>query len=67
MDAIHSSRIFGWIEQPNVAFVHMQVGEPAVCGSLAQDVAAVSIPLDGHNGSVSEDEISEQSATGSGE
>lgn len=33
MDAIHSSRPFGWIEQPNVSLVHVQPWEPSVCRS----------------------------------
>lgn len=33
MEAIHSSRPFGWIEQPNVSLVHVQPREPSVCCS----------------------------------
>jgi hypothetical protein len=66
MDAIHASGVFGWVEQPNVALPHPQAGEPSVCGSFSQDLAGVGLPLDGHNGSVSEDEVAEQSAAGSG-
>jgi hypothetical protein len=61
-DAIHASRVFGWIEQPNISFVHVQVGEPSLCGALAQDLAAVSVPFDSGNWRVSEDEIGKQSA-----
>jgi hypothetical protein len=67
MQAIHSAGVFGWIEQPNVAFVHAQAWEPSVGGALSQDGAAVGIKLNGSDGCVSEDEIAEQSAAGSGE
>jgi hypothetical protein len=66
MDAIHSARVFGWIEQPNVSLMHSQPGEPSVVGSLSQDLAGVSVPLDSGNWRVSEDEVGEQSAAGSG-
>jgi hypothetical protein len=44
----------------------VQTGEPSVIGSFAQDFAGVGFPFNGHNGSVSEDEIGKQSATDSG-
>jgi hypothetical protein len=67
MDAIHSARVFGWIEQPNVSLVHSQAGEPSIVGSLAQDLAGVSVPLDSSNWRVSEDEVGEESTAGSSE
>jgi hypothetical protein len=61
-EAIHSASPRGWIEQPHVSFVHRQVGK-----SLAQDGAAIGVPLDGADGAVSKNEICEKTATGSGE
>jgi hypothetical protein len=66
MQAIHSAGVFGWIEQPNVDFVHAQAGEPSVGGALSQDSAAVGIKLNCSDWSVSEDEIAEQSAASAG-
>jgi hypothetical protein len=63
-DAIHSAGVFGWIEQPNIDLEHAQAGEPSLCGSLSENLAAVSIPLNSGNWRVSEDEIGEQSAAG---
>ncbi len=60
MDAIHSARPFGWIEQPDVSFVHMQTGEPSVSGSLSKHLAAVGIPFDGADGGVSKNEVCEE-------
>jgi hypothetical protein len=57
MDAIHSARVFGWIEQPDVSLVHPQAGEPSFVGSLPQDLAAVGIPLNSDNWRMSEDEV----------
>lgn len=59
MDAIHSSRVFGWIEQPNVALMHSQAGEPSFGRSLAEDGAAIGVEFDGSNWNVSEDEVGE--------
>jgi hypothetical protein len=67
MDAIHASGVFGWIEQPDVSLVHVQAGEPSVCGSFSQDLAGVGFPLHSDNWGVSEDEVGEESATGPGE
>ncbi len=67
MEAIHAARVFGWIEQPNVSLVHVQAGKPSLGGSFTQDLAAVSVPLNSGNWRVSEDEIGEESASGSGE
>ncbi len=66
-DAIHSSRVVGWIEQPNVSLVHVQAGKPSLCGSLPEDLAAVSVPLNSGNWRVSKDEIGKQSAACSSE
>ena len=59
MEAIHSPRPVGWIEQPNVSLVHMQAGEPAVFGSGAQCRAAVRVPLDCEHWFVPNDEVCE--------
>jgi hypothetical protein len=67
MDAIHSSRVFGWIEQPYVAFVHAQAGEPSLCCSFAEDLAAVGVPLNSGNWRMSKDEVGKESAARSGE
>jgi len=67
MDAIHFSGVFGWIEQPNVSFQHMQVGKPSVCGLFSQDLAGIGIPLNSDNWGVTEDEIGKQSSSNSGE
>jgi len=66
MDAIHSADVFGWVEQPNVSFVHLQAGEPSFCGSFPQDSAAIFVPLNSDNWLVSEDEVGKQSASGPG-
>lgn len=66
-DEIHASRVFGWIEQPNVSLVHVQVGEPSLCGSLPKDSAAVLVVFNSDNWGVPEDEVGEQSAAGSSE
>jgi hypothetical protein len=67
MDAIHSARVFGWIEQPDIALVHAQAGEPSLSGSLSEHLAGVSVPLNSGNWRMSEDEVGEQSAASSGE
>jgi hypothetical protein len=67
MDAIHSASPLGWIKQPHVSLVHVQAGEPAVLGSLAQDGAGVGVPLDGADGLMSKNEVCEQTPPGSGE
>jgi hypothetical protein len=59
MDEIHSAGVFGWIEHPDISLVHPQAGEPSIGGSLSEDLAGVSVPLDNGNGSVSEDEVGE--------
>jgi len=64
MDAIHASRVVGWIEQPDIAFVHSQAGEPSFFRSLSEDLAGVSVPLNSGNWRMSEDEVGEQSAAG---
>jgi hypothetical protein len=64
-DAIHASRVFGWIEQPNVSLMHVQVGEPSLCSTFSEDLAAVSVPLNSGNWRVSEDEIGKESASSS--
>lgn len=67
MNAVHASGVFGWIEHPNVSLVHVQAGEPSVCGALSQDLACVGIPFDGDDGLVSKDEVGEQSASSASE
>jgi hypothetical protein len=62
MDAIHFSGVFGWIEQSDVAFPHVQFGKPSFGGSLSQDLAGISIPLNSDNWRVSEDEVGKESA-----
>lgn len=57
MEAIHSSRPGGWIEQPDISFVHVQVGEPAIGGSLSQHGAAIGVVFDGADGVVSKYEV----------
>ena len=66
MDAIHAPGVFGWIEQPDVDFVHVQVVEPSVIGARSQHSAAMPVVFDGSNGVVSKDEVGEQSDAGSG-
>lgn len=66
MQAIHSAGVAGWIEQPNVSLVHAQTGEPSIGSALAQDSAAVGIKLNCSDWDVSEDEVGEQSAAGTG-
>jgi hypothetical protein len=66
MDDVHSAGVFGWIEQPNVTLVHMQVWEPTTCGSLLQDLAGVLIPLNSNDWFVSEDKIGKQAASDAG-
>jgi len=66
MDCVHASGVVGWIEQPDISLVHVQAGEPSFCGALPQDLAGVGFPLNSDNWSVSEDEVGEQPATGSG-
>ncbi len=66
-EAIHAARPRGWIEQPNVSLVHVQAGEPAIGGALAQDGAAIGVPLDGADGLVSEDEVRQEATTCSSE
>jgi hypothetical protein len=66
MQAIHSAGVVGWIEQPNVAFVHAQLGEPSVGGALSQDSAAVWIKFNCSDWGVAEDKIGEQSAACAG-
>ena len=60
MDAIHSSRVFGWIEQPDVSFPHTQVGEPSLCGALSEHSAAVGVPFDGSDGFMSQNEVTQK-------
>jgi hypothetical protein len=57
MDAIHASGVVGWIEQPNVSFVHVQTGEPSVCGAFSQDLAGVGFPFHSDNWLVPKDEV----------
>ena len=66
MNNIHSSGVLGWIEQADVPLVHTQPREPAVVASGSQDGATVGVEFDGSDGLVSEDEVGEQSTTGSG-
>ena len=66
-EAIHSAGVTGWIEQPNVFFMHAQVGEPSVGGSLTQDPAAVGIKFNCSDWLVAKDEVGEQSAASTGE
>ena len=66
MDAVHFADVLGWIKQAHIAFPHRQVGEPAVCGSLSEDAAGVGVPLDGDDGGVSKDKISEQPSSSPG-
>jgi hypothetical protein len=66
-EEIHSAGVRGWIEQPDISLVHVQAGEPSLGGSLAQDSAGVSVPLNSGNWLVPEDEVGEQSAPCSGE
>lgn len=66
MDATHSSRVFGWIEQPNVALMHAQAGEPTVGGALPEHGAGVGIPFNSGNWLVPEDEIGKQPSATAG-
>jgi hypothetical protein len=59
MQAIHSARPRGWVEQPNVPLVHVQAGEPTVGGALSEHGAAVGVPLDGAHGLMSKNEVCE--------
>lgn len=59
MEAIHSPLPVGWIKQPNVSLVHVQAGEPSVCGPGSQCRAAVRVPFDGECRPVSEYDVSE--------
>jgi hypothetical protein len=65
MDAVHSSGVFGWIEQPDIPFPHVQSWEPSVCGSFSEDLAGVWLPFNSDNWLMSEDEVCEQSSTSS--
>lgn len=67
MDTIHDSGVFGWIEQSDVSFPHMQAGEPSFFGSFSQDGAGVSIPLNSDNWLMSENEVCEHPAADSRE
>ncbi|OGO33105.1 MAG: hypothetical protein A2Z03_02250 [Chloroflexi bacterium RBG_16_56_8] len=62
---MYLSRVFGWIEHPNVSLVHPQVGEPAFGGAFSQDSAGVWLPLDCANWIVSDNEVGKQSASAS--
>ena len=63
MDAIHSAGVLGWIEQSDIAFPHVQSGEPSFCGSFSQDATGVGFPFHSDNWLVSENEVGKQSAT----
>ena len=67
MEAIHASGVFGWIEHPDIPLPHSQAGEPSICGSLSQDLAAVGIPLNSDNWLMPEDEIGKESPSRPGE
>lgn len=62
MQAIHSTGVFGWVEQPDVSFVHPQAGKPAVSGAGSENLAGVGIPLDGKDGDMSKDKVGVDSA-----
>lgn len=62
MQAIHAAGVFGWVEQPDITFVHPHAGEPSIGGTGSQDGAGVGVPLDGKDGGMSEDEIGVRSA-----
>ncbi len=62
MDAIHGPGVFGWVEQPDISFVHAQVGKPAVGGTGSEDRAGVWVPLDGEDGGMSKDKVGVESA-----
>jgi hypothetical protein len=66
-DAIHSARPLGWIPQPHVSFVHVQVGEPSLVSSLPENGAAAGIDLDGADWLVSEDEVRKEPTSYPGE
>ncbi len=66
MDAIHFSGVLGWIEQSDISFPHMQVGEPSFCCSFAEDTAGIGIPLNSDNWIMSEDEVGKESASDAG-
>ena len=66
MDNVHDSGVFGWIEHPNISFVHMQPWKPSFGCSLAQRPAGVLVPLDCNDGPVPEDEIGEEPTSGAG-
>jgi hypothetical protein len=55
MQAIHSSGVFGWIEQLDVSDMHVHIGEPF--WSLCESFCGVSFPLDGEYRYVSKNEI----------
>ena len=67
MQAIHSSLVLGWIEQPNVSLVHAQAGEPSIGGTFSEDSAAVGVKFNCSDGGVAEDEVTKKSPTGAGE
>jgi len=67
MQAIHSSRVFGWVKQPGVDFVHAQAWEPSIGNAGAEDGAGVGVPLDCGDGGVAEDEIGIEAAAGAAE
>lgn len=65
-DEIHSAGVRGWIEQPDISLVHVQTGEPSLCGSLSEDSAAVLVVFNSNNWGVPEDAVGEQSASSPG-
>lgn len=59
MDAIHSSGVFGWIEQSDIPFPHSQIGEPSFGCALSEDLASVGFPFDGGDWGMSQNEVCE--------
>lgn len=61
-ERIDSSQLSREVHGSDIALDDSQAGEP-----FAQDLAGVGIPLDSDDGIVSEDEVCQDAATGSGE
>lgn len=67
MDAVHSSGPIGCREQPDISLVHVQAGEPSGVSALSQDLATVSVPLNGAHGDVADNSVGQQSPSGASE
>lgn len=59
MYAIHSSRVAGRVELPDIPFVDVQSGEPPIGGALSEHATGVGIPFNGKHWRMAEDEIGE--------